>query len=174
MDTAFKVLQQKDIYEFLEGNGEQELVFYDGQPYGLLYLSGTDLNNICRAFGITDVLGGSRWTYVEVLLQYAIDNNRCDEMLSYLFSLDNFKNLKEIKDIEEVEKIHGKIVVAAIQKINQIIRLTRKELVLINGHFYITDAGTRPVIQTPKVDSLTTAYVRGLRGRCEADLIRKA
>ena len=72
--------------------------------------------------------------------------------------------------MDEIEELHDKIVVAAVQKINQIIRLTRKELMLINGHFYITDAGTRPVIQTPKVDALTTAYVRGLRERCEADL----
>lgn len=170
MDTAFKVLQQKEIYEFLEGSGDQELVIHKGQSYGLPYLSGTDLDNICRAFGVTEPLGGSRWTYVEALVQYAIDNDRCDEMLTYLFSLDKFKNLKEIQEMDEIEELHDKIVVAAVQKINQIIRLTRKELMLINGHFYITDAGKRPVIQTPKVDALTTAYVRGLRERCEADL----
>lgn len=169
MDTAFRVLQQKEIYEFLEGSGEQELVTHNGQSYGLPYLSGTDLDNICRAFGVTEPLGGSRWTYVEALVQYAIDNDRCDEMLSYLFDLDKFKNLKEIQNMEEIEELHDRIVVAAVQKINQIIRLTRKELVLINAHFYITDAGMRPVIQTPKVDALTTAYVRGLRERCEAD-----
>lgn len=170
MDTAFKVLQQKEIYEFLEGSGDQELVIHKGQSYGLPYLSGTDLDNICRAFGVTESLGGSRWTYVEALVQYAIDNDRCDEMLSYLFALDKFKNLKEIQEMDEIEELHNKIVAAAVQKINQIIRLTRKELMLINGHFYITGAGTRPVIQTPKVDALTTAYVRGLRERCEADL----
>lgn len=170
MDTSFKVLQQKEVYEFLEGSGDNELVTYNGQSYGLPYLSGTDLDNICRSFGVTDPLGGSRWTYVETLLQFAIDNDRVDEMLSYLFALDKFKNLKEIPDMEVVEDLHDKIIVAAVQKINQLIRLTRKELLLINGHFYIADAGTRPAIQTPKVDALTTAYVRGLRERCEADL----
>lgn len=170
MDESFKVLQQKEIYEFLEGSGDNQLITYNGQSYGMPYLSGTDLENICRAFGVTDPLGGSRWTYVEALLQYAIDKERCDELLSYLFGLDKFKNLNDIQDMKTIEELHDKIVVAAVQKINQIIRLTRKELMLINGHFYITDAGTRPVIQTPKVDALTTAYVRGLRERCEADL----
>lgn len=170
MDKAFIVLQQKDIYEFLEGNGEQDLVTYNGQSYGLPYFSSSDLNNICRAFGVTDPLGGSRWTYVEALVQYAIDNDRCDEMLSYLFSLDKFKNLNDIQNMQEIEELHERIVVAAVQRINQIIRLTRKELVLINGHFYITDVGTRPVILAPKVNALTTSYVRGLRERCEADL----
>lgn len=35
MDIAFKVLQQKEIYEFLEGSGDQDLVTYNGQSYGL-------------------------------------------------------------------------------------------------------------------------------------------
>ena len=103
MDTAFKVLQQKEIYEFLEGSGDQELVIHKGQSYGLPYLSGTDLDNICRAFGVTEPLGGSRWTYVEALVQYAIDNDRCDEMLTYLFSLDKFKNLKEMPHNTQVQ-----------------------------------------------------------------------
>lgn len=170
MDESFKALQQKEIYEFLEGSGDNPLITYNGQSYGMPYLSGTDLDSICRAFGVTAPLGGSRWTYVEALPQYAIDKERCDELLSYLFGLDKFKNLNDIQDMKTIEELHSKIVVAAVQKINQIIRLTRKELVLINGHFYITDAGTRLVIQTPKVDALTTAYVRGLRERCEADL----
>ena len=169
MNTDFKVLQQKEIYEFLEGSGDQELVSYKGKPYGMPYLSGTNLNNICRTFGVTEFLGGSRWTYVEALLQFAIDTGRCDEILAYLFALDQFKILKEIQDMDELEELHDRIVIAAVQKINQIIRLTRKELMLIDGHFYITDVGTKPSIQTPKVDSLTTVYVRGLRERCEED-----
>ena len=111
MDTAFKVLQQKEIYEFLEGSGDQELVIHKGQSYGLPYLSGTDLDNICRAFGVTEPLGGSRWTYVEALVQYAIDNDRCDEMLTYLFSLDKFKNLKEIQEMDERRISKVKVVI---------------------------------------------------------------
>lgn len=169
--SAFYVLQQKEIYEFLEGSGDNQLITFNGQSYGMPYLSERDLDNICRDFGVTDPLGGSRWTYVKALLQYAIANNRCDELLSYLFELDKFKNLKDIQEMETIEELHAKIVDAAVQKINQIIRLSRKELVHTNGHFYITDVGTRPIIQTPKVEALTTAYIRGLCERCEADLV---
>lgn len=169
--SAFNVLLQKEIYEFLEGSGDNQLITFNGQSYGMPYLSERDLDNICQDFGVTDPLCGSRWTYVQALLQYAIANNRCDELLLYLFELDKFKNLKDIQEMETIEELHAKIVDAAVQKINQIIRLSRKELVHTNGHFYITDVGTRPIIQTPKVDALTTAYIRGLCERCEADLL---
>ena len=171
MDDAFRVLQKKEIYEFLEGSGDQNLVQHNGSWYGLPYHTAAELDNICRSFGYTDDLGGSRWTYVESLLQFAIEHNRCSELLSYLFSLEQFDNLNDISDMVEIDGVHREIIAAAVERINQMIRLTRKELQLIGGHFYIVDAGKHPVIQTPEVDTISLAYVRSLRQRCEEDLI---
>lgn len=39
MDDAFKVLQQKDIYELLEGSSDFEIVASDGNRYGMPYLT---------------------------------------------------------------------------------------------------------------------------------------
>lgn len=169
--SPFIILQRKEIYEFLEGSGKPDLVTFKGKKYGMPYHTANELNDICRGFGVTDALGGSRWTYVETLLQYAIDNNRCDELLSYLFALERFDNLQEIHDIEDIQKVHQQIIVAALEEINRIIRLTRKELIIANGHFAITNMGERPMIITPNVDSLSIAYITGLKERCEADLI---
>ena len=171
MDSAFKVLLQREIYDFLEGSAYTDLVTYDGSSYGMPYQTAGDLDIICRKFGITDPLGGSRWTYVETLLQFAIEHDRCEEVLSYFFSLEQFTNLQQIPDIEDIEKVHLQIVTAAIKKINEIIRLSRKELHLIDGHFYIVDVGTKPAIQAPHIDMITVAYIRGLRERCEQDFL---
>lgn len=171
MDTSFRVLQKKEIYEFLEGSGDQELVTYDNQSYGLPYHSASELYTICHSFGMSETPGGSRWTYMEALIQFAIDNNRCDELLRYLFDLSHFKNLQNLPDMNIVEWVHSDIVSAAVGRINQIIRFTRKELHLSGDHFYITDVGMKTMIQTPQVDALTTAYVRGLKERCEDDLV---
>ncbi len=51
MDESFKVLQKKEIYEFLEGSGDQELVQHNGSWYGLPYHSASELDDICRSFG---------------------------------------------------------------------------------------------------------------------------
>ena len=81
MDTSFSVLQKKEIYEFLEGSGDQELVTYGNQSYGLPYHSAAELDTICHSFGMSEIPCGSRWTYMEALIQFAIDNNRCESCI---------------------------------------------------------------------------------------------
>ena len=171
MDKAFKVLQKREVYEFLEGNGDQELVQHNGSWYGLPYHSASELYDICRSFGYVGELGGSRWTYVETLIQFAIDQGRCSELLSYLLSVEHFTNLNGLSSLEEIDVVHQKIIYAALEKLNLMIRLTRKELVLYNGHFFIVEAGKQPIIQTPTVNAITVPYVHSLRERCQADFL---
>ena len=133
MDESFKVLQKKEIFEFLEGSGDQELVQYNGSWYGLPYHSASELDDICRSFGYTGELGGSRWTYVEALMQFAIEQERCSELLSYLLSVEQFTNLNGLSSMDEIDAVHQEIVIAALEKLNIMIRLTRKELVFYNG-----------------------------------------
>lgn len=170
MDDAFKVLQRKDIYELLEGSSDFEIVASDGNRYGMPYLTANDLASICFKFGLSDVFG-SRWNIVEELIQYAIENDQCSELLLHFFSLSQFDNLNSIEDWDTIETTHTQIVKAAIDRINRLIRLNRKELVLIDGQFYICDLGDEIVVDSPKVDSIDVAYIRGLRERCETDFI---
>ena len=171
MDEAFKVLQRKEVYEFLEGSGIQELVQYKGSWYGLPYHSASELHDICRSFGYTGELGGSRWTYIEALIQYAIEQERCSELLSYLLSVEQFTNLNGLSSMDEIDSVHQKIVIAALEKLNLMIRLTRKEIVCNNSRFYIVEAGKQLPIQTPAVNAITIPYVHSLRERCEADFL---
>lgn len=172
MDDSFKVLQRKEIYEFLNGDAEaRELVQHGGTWYGLPYHTATELDGICRSFGYIGMLGGNRWTYMEALVQYAIDENRCGELLSYLFSVEQFTNLNNLPTMAEIDTLHQAIVIAAIEKLNWMIRLSRKEIALYNAQFYIVEAGKQPAIQTPAVNAITVPYVHSLRERCEADLM---
>jgi|GEM_PF-539256 len=86
---------RKKIYEFLEGNGPS-LVTHNGTEYGLPYYTTTQLSSLCTEFGLTDVVGGSRWCYVEELLDYAIEQQRCDELFRFLFSEKQFTNLQDM------------------------------------------------------------------------------
>lgn len=94
-DDNFKILKKKEIYEFLEGNGPS-LVTHNGTEYGLPYYTTTQLSSLCTEFGLTDVVGGSRWCYVEELLDYAIEQQRCDELFRFLFSEKQFTNLQDM------------------------------------------------------------------------------
>ena len=169
-DEKFKILLQKDIYELLEGSGSgASLVKFNGKEYGMPYYSATMLEKLCREFGVTDTLGGSRWNYVETLMKYAIENQRCDELFRVLFDETRFTNLQDIEDLDDVDKVYKQIIFAAIKQINHFIRLSRNKLVYIDGHFMIVENGKVPVIDTPKLNVRSIPYVQGLRERCKAD-----
>lgn len=167
-DDKFKVLLKKDIYEFLEGNGPL-LVEHEGKEYGLPYYTGSQLAGLCTNFGVTQEIGGSRWGYVEALLEFAIENERCDELFQLLFNERQFTNLQEIDDLKEVDKLYKKIVDKAIKHINHSIRLSRIELAFIHGHFIMVECGKTPAIETPKLNVRSIPYVQGLKGRCQDD-----
>ena len=169
-DEKFKILLQKDIYELLEGSGSgASLVKFNGKEYGMPYYSATMLEKLCREFGVTDTLGGSRWNYVETLMKYAIENQRCDELFRVLFDETRFTNLQDIEDLDDVDKVYKQIIFAAIKQINHFIRLSGNKLVYIDGHFMIVENGKVPVIDTPKLNVRSIPYVQGLRERCKAD-----
>lgn len=167
-DEKFRLLQKKEIYEFLEGSGAS-LVNFNGREYGMPYYTATQLDELCTNFGVTENIVGSRWCYVEALLNYAIENERCDELFQLLFSEKQFDNLQDIDDIDDVDRVYQQIVKEAIKHINHSIRMTRNELVCLNGHFMIIEKGKAPVIETPRLNVRSIPYVQGLRERCKDD-----
>lgn len=147
------------------------LVTYRGVEYRMPYYTASDLASICTRFGCSNFFGGSRWTYVEALLAYAIEKERCDELLNFFFSEERFNNLNGLDTMDEIGTVYRSIFENAIIYINKLIRLSRHELLYSGGHFYIVDAGKSPAIETPKLDILSIPYVTGLRERCNNDFL---
>ena len=165
----FKLLRRKDVYEFLQGNGPT-LVVYKGKEYGMPYYTATQLHNLCMDFGMADAPSGSRWEYVEALMNYAISENRVEEFLQYIFCEDRFENLRELGSLDEIDEVYKIIFVKAIDYINELIKMSRHELQYINGHFYFTEIGKKVEIETPKLDIYSMSYVQKLKERCNKDL----
>lgn len=169
-DDTFKVLLRKDIYEFLQGNGPM-LIKHNGVDFGMPYYTANQLADICVSFGFTDYPTGSRWCYIEGLMKYAIEYNRCNELLCYFFNEERFDHLREIGTIDEIDSVYHSIVSAAIEYINELIKLSRHELVYLSGQFYVVPTGRAPVIESPKLQILGLPYVRGLQERCKNDFL---
>lgn len=169
-DDNFMILRKKEFYEFLEGSGPR-LVEYNGTEYGMPYYTATELVSICTNFGCGNYLVGSRWNIVEALLDFAIAEGRVDELLRFFFSEERFSNLNDLSSMEEIDNVYKSIVKAAIDYINKMIRLSRREFIYTDGHFYIVETGKRPAIETPKLNVLSVPYVQGLRERCSSDLL---
>lgn len=166
MEKGFSLLQRKEIYELFQGNGPVE-VEYNGKKYGMPYYTALALEGICCHFGVPSFHANSRWEYVEHLFKFAVAAGFCDDVLRFFFNQEQFENLREIPSIKDIDRIHQAIVQEAIKQINIYIRMSRSELILHEGHFYIVNIGRAPEIETPKLDATSIPYVQGLRERCK-------
>ena len=169
MKSQFELLIRKDIIQILDGD---ELLGEPGdEVFRMPYLKGTDLCELSGIFGLHQEYAASRWTYLDNLLHYVIEQNRCDELLCYMFDLERFYQLERLPDQKSVEEKHQAICIAAINKINVKLALGRHELKLIGGHFYITETGKKIQVESPKIKQINMPYVQGLSERCREDFI---
>lgn len=169
-DTVFDVLKRKEIYSILDGD-VRNLVKDENHEfgYGLPYMSADSLGQLCLDFDVNS-FGGSRWTYVEAVLEKAIEDGRCNDLLNFFFDRSRFKQLNSIEDMDEVDRVYQRICKAAIDAINHELRLGGHELLFSEGRWLIVESGKRAVIATPTIDKFTVQYVQGLRSRCEDNL----
>ena len=167
MKDLFNLLIRKDIIHILEG--DEKLGDISDETFRMPYLKGTDLCQLSDMFGLHQEYGASRWTYLDNLLRYMVDRERCDELLCYMFALERFNQLEGLGDSAAVIKKHQGICKAAIDKINAKLILGRHELQYVGGHFYITETGKQVQVESPKIQVIDVPYIQGLPERCKAD-----
>lgn len=167
MKNSFELLIRKDIIQILDG--DEKLGDETDETFRMPYLKGTDLCQLSEIFGLHQEYGASRWTYLDNLLRYLVDRERCDELLCYMFDLERFYQLEGLGNSEEVIKKHQEICRAAINKINAKLILGRHELQYVGGHFYITETGKQVQVESPKIQVINVPYIQGLSERCKDD-----
>ena len=170
MADNYEILRSKDIISILDGDvtiEEQE-----NYTVKMPYLSGPKLVEICNLFGLARKYGSeSRWVYLDELLEYAIANNRCDELLRYLFDIDKFRDLLKLRTPEDISNAYEYTLHAVINRINVALYLGKHELQCIQGHYYVVEVGKKPVIEATNIKLINLSYVQGLRERCIEDFI---
>lgn len=170
MADNYELLRSKDIISILDG----DVTIEEKENYTVKmpYLSGPKLVEICNIFGLSRKYGSeSRWVYLDELLEYVIANNRCDELLRYLFDRDKFRDLLKLKTPEDISNAYEYTLQAVINRINVALYLGRHELQCIQGHYYVVEVGKKPVIEAKNIKLINLSYVQGLRERCTEDFI---
>ncbi len=170
MTSKYELLRRKNIIEILDG----DITIEEKEKYKVKmpYLSGPKLCELSNDFGLYREYGKeSRWVYLDDLLKYVIEKNRCDELLIRMFSKEAFKDLLTLKTKKEVEDAYSYIVQAVINKINVILFSSRYELQCIKGHFYVTETGKEPIIEATNIQSIDLGYIQGLKERCTEDFL---
>jgi hypothetical protein len=110
-DKNYMLLLRKDIYAILDGDIKfGSYNFPDGSSVeiGMPYLSGQDLCKISSHFGLSQLYTSlSRWQYLENLMRFCIDNDRCSDLLAYLFNKEQFSSTLCNYNFEEIDTAYN-------------------------------------------------------------------
>lgn len=180
--SPYELLRNKEIIEILDGDmkyGEYE--FEDDcttVQVSMPYLSGPDLCNLCTMFGLhmTYTWRGtnlSRWQYLDNLLDYCIKENRCANLLAYLFEKQQFSGLLSGHSADVVDKAYEYFVRTILEKINGLLYFGGNELIIIDKQFVVRQIGARVAVQVPKIKSIDREYIRSISTRAMDDVDRK-
>ena len=170
---SFKLLKNRKIIDILIGDtkvlGE----------YSLPYLSGPKLCELCTAFGLPKTYswkGGvnhSRWEYMSDLLEYLDRQGRVSELLVHIFKMEHFEDLTKLGDAQKVRDTHKAIVDGAFGCINANLMIAGKEIRVVNKTFVIADIGQEIMFEAPKINVVTSQYIKELPDRIKDDLDNK-
>ena len=150
--------------------------------FSLPYMSGPDLCQLSTTFGLArsytwgnNRVGAnkSRWEYMQDLLKFLNQQGRIPELLSYLIQQGRFENLTGIGDIHKVDETYKAIIKGMLDAINAQLVIARVELRIVNKKFVLAGIGEDMVIETPKVEIITSQYIRELPERIKDDLENK-
>lgn len=174
----YSLLKNKKILEILDGDKSYgEYHFEDGSaiPISMPYLSGPQLCDLSTSFGlgVTYSYGGgslSRWQYLENLLTYCIDNNKCSKLLTHLFSKNQFAKCFEDRGREETNQAYEKIINVIIDKINGILCYGEAELIKDNNGIIVRPIGVEVQIKIPHIKAVDREYIKDISERAMKDI----
>lgn len=171
--SPFELLRNKNIIAILDGDtdfGDFSDELIEPIKISMPYLSGPKICDISTEFGFPMSYsrnGGtlSRWMYMDELMEYSIKNNRISDLLSYLFSKQQFVDKLKGNSPNTIEKSHKKIVATVIEQINGILYFGGNELAIAGNCYFIHKLGETVAISAPKIKSIDRTYISDLSTR---------
>lgn len=107
------------------------------------------------------------------LMAHVEENNRTNDLLSYLFAFQRFESLRLSGTQEEIKQTYNKIVNGAITKINEKLIYSSVQLQIIKNQFVLSKIGETVVVEAPKIKTITYQYIRELPDRIKDDISTK-
>lgn len=178
MDNLFSLLRNKEIIAILDGDtkcGDYEFKDFSTIKISMPYLSGADLCALSTLFGLPATYswkGGtlSRWQYLDNLLEYCIENNKCSSLLAHMFSLNQFSKMLSGHSADEINEAHKTIVSTIIEKINGLLLFGGNELIVRGKNFEIHPIESRVEIAAPAIKNIDREYIKTISSRALEDL----
>lgn len=172
--NKFILLQNRKIIDILIGDKSfGKVLLEDGQEVdieiSMPYLKGSDLSSICYQFGLQNGVGGSRWTYLDELIPYCIQQDSIVQLLVFLFSKKQFTDKLLGHPAELIEYAYSYIVNFIIKQINIILYFSKTELVKTGDTFCLQEIGTSINLQIPQ-KLINRDYIADISKRAFTDI----
>lgn len=172
----YELLRNKEILTILDGDTRFGEI--DGVEISMPYLNGPVLVEISLQFGLSATYGWnggaqSRWAYLDDLIVYCIANNNVSDLLSYLFSKQQFEKKLKKKTPEQIDDIYNNITNTVIEHINGILYFGGNKLVCRNKNFYIVPINETVEVIAPAVKSINRDYIKDISERAMQDVVNK-
>ncbi len=181
-NNPFELLRNKSIIEILDGDKDFGEVSFPSckSPIkiSMPYLSGPIICDISSRFGlaVSYSWGGgsqSRWSYLDDLLKYCIDHNRIPDLLTFLFSKEQFVEKLKGCSPSDIEDAHVIIIEKVLEHINSILYFGGNELRIAGKQFQIRPIGSTISIAAPAIRKIDRSYIRDLGERAVKDIDEK-
>ncbi len=177
-NNTFSLLRNKEIIAILDGDtqyGDYEFEDYTTIKIAMPYLSGDDLCALSTLFGLPVTYswnGGalSRWQYLDNLLEHCIKDNKCSNLLTHMFSLNQFSKTLKGHAADEIKKAHKTIVDKIIEQINGLLFFGGNELKIIGNTFVVRPIGSKVEIAAPQIKTIDREYIKSISSRAMRDI----
>ncbi len=180
-ENLFNLLRTREIIDILDGDksfGDFLLSSGDTVQVKMPYLNGPSLCDLSTMFGlpVTYTWGGSnlsRWQYLDNLLNHCVKNNKCSDLLSHLFSKEQFVSSLSGSTPKVIDESYKLIVEEVISRINGLLYFGGNELAIVGDRFIVRKIGEKIEIQAPKIKSINREYIKSISSRAIEDIEKK-
>lgn len=177
-NSLFSLLRSKDIIAILDGDTNfGDYTFDDNRKIkiGLPYQSGKELCDMSTRFGLPKTytwngVNQSRWQYVDELLEYCINKGRCSDLLSFLFSKQQYAKVLNGHDADEIEAAYVEITQKVINGINGLLYFGGNELCVAGSQFVVKPIDSKVEMEVPMIKTIDREYIRNMSNRANLDI----
>lgn len=172
-DNKFELLQNREIIDILIGDTELgNYTLSDGSTISLKmpYFTGPKLCYLSNSFGFPMPYENngkylSRWQYLNDLIKYCVDENKCSDLLNFMFSKESFVKVFRTLHPSEIEKLHKATVNKAIESINGALYMGDNELVKIGNNYSIQSVDGEVLIPLDNIKHINREFVSNVTSR---------
>lgn len=176
--NSYSLLKNKQIIEILDGDMNfGDYIFDDGTKIKIAmpYLSGSNLYELSTNFGLPTTYqrsGGalSRRQYLEDLIDYCIEKQKCSTLLSHMFNKSQFTKILSGHGASEINNAYNTIISKVIDNINGLLLFGGHKLTKSGNDFIVHEIEEKIEIKTPIINGIDREYIKSLFERAMADV----